>query len=708
MFRIEILTHGDFKEVDKESDTLSISVYAIISNSSDFMNALKESIDRVPDLIVMHPPFSEETASKALDLFRETGNSRIRKVLITTSQDQLDDWFGFEDGYRTVRVYEPLFKAVFNQFLKHLFEDRFEMNEALIYSVMSMLEHKSSDTPQKLVDAHRNRNIYGAHKMALISSKYPSSRHILWDDLVFELEKLIHLSIKEDSPNEFPFPAIIHPNLDEPLLKNTRRIFLADDEHYRGWSTVLPAILIGRTDLVFLISPVTLRDGSKKYQITKPGDNDFVPILVDNAYSMDIYPLIEKGFFVIKPSDNICEDIEIFLKRTNLNETQRALFPFDLILLDFRLHDEHSGVPVKEVSGHRAAKWLHAQDPSVPIIVVSASDKVWTLLSMRSEGAWDYYLKPGASDQSSIEFTRLEIDRLYRTLKAADKYITWARSIHAIGEWCSLNSGVTSTEEKNTPGSEIRQVIYVVSQTVTSLSRFALDLEEEEGQPTSPVKLAFQMLAMTWESIVSGFDSPSQYLKQLNSQSGFTENTSDLVGFSALSLIARAYRNLQSHNNLHCKYGISFETHLTLWSLALALITLKDSEDIVLQVWDSCKPEMDASKLKSDSIEAVKHYLQSDINGYSRKETENMLAKLNEQDLSLDEMLSGMSHALLGNRITTILDLLIQTTIVCTNEWFQSKRRKKAEHGYGNIYEFACLQFCSVAQRIAKNISDRS
>ena len=71
-----------------------------------------------------------------------------------------------------------------------------------------------------------------------------------------------------------------------------------------------------------------------------------------------------------------------------------CLIPFRFLLLDYRLHREDPNRHPDRVSGYRLLKAVRRSDPSLPVIVVTASTRSWTMTALKEEGIWLYYLKP--------------------------------------------------------------------------------------------------------------------------------------------------------------------------------------------------------------------------------------------------------------------------------------------------------------------------
>jgi len=135
----------------------------------------------------------------------------------------------------------------------------------------------------------------------------------------------------------------------EPLWVNSRILFI-DDQHERGWSTLLAHIIHGDST----------RLTRKKY---------FHNLLDEECID-------EVGFFTAAKWDESRSIRDSIKKNTSIQKKFGSNFPFDIVFLDYRLFDleEKADLP-ENMSGARLAREIREYDPSVPIIGVSASVK---------------------------------------------------------------------------------------------------------------------------------------------------------------------------------------------------------------------------------------------------------------------------------------------------------------------------------------------
>ena len=147
------------------------------------------------------------------------------------------------------------------------------------------------------------------------------------------------------------------------------RILLIDDEHKRGWSTVLGTLLFGQHDLIFDLAqnpqaPAENRNGL--FAIDEVGD---VLETEDLSYLWEVLD--------IDPEDG-----------------QIRSLPFDAVFCDYRAKGEDPGLSPNLVSGTRIIRKIQEIDPSIPIIVITASENFKTFRQLFLYGILSYYVKP--------------------------------------------------------------------------------------------------------------------------------------------------------------------------------------------------------------------------------------------------------------------------------------------------------------------------
>ena len=346
-------------------------------------------------------------------------------------------------------------------------------------------------------------------------------------------------------------PIMSITDLSKGITPPLGRVLMIDDEHQRGWSTVFAALIFGRTDKVYKVAPLPRENSNvQEFLISHwEGGIDQRDAVVRSA--SELTQDFQEGLFAISEIGMEGDFVKAFLQRRQIGKYQRELVPFDVVLLDYRLHAEGREIPPNEVSGYKLSSLIHHLDPSLPIIVVSASDKVWTLLSMRNVGAWDYYLKPGVSSGNSTDdkYSSQDLKKLIKRLEQTAKY-PWARVVSALNEWIQavqfklekddparkmFKSSDRSMRAKNWRKRRITAstVLKYIAESLNEYSRLGL-MESTDGVVENrPVRYNQYLISVAWESIKYTYRGIDQ---------------SDTMRY--FDSISRAYRNMIAHDTL--------------------------------------------------------------------------------------------------------------------------------------------------------------
>ena len=102
----------------------------------------------------------------------------------------------------------------------------------------------------------------------------------------------------------------------------------------------------------------------------------------DKAHGLMLETLLKKWQFKISRAENGLEAVE------KIKET-----PFDCVLMDIRMPD---------MDGITALKFIHAYNPAIPIIMMTAFSDIENAVECVKSGAYDYLTKP-------LDFDRLKI-----------------------------------------------------------------------------------------------------------------------------------------------------------------------------------------------------------------------------------------------------------------------------------------------------------
>lgn len=149
------------------------------------------------------------------------------------------------------------------------------------------------------------------------------------------------------------------------------KILQIDDEAESGWSQVFQHMIYGEEQ------PAHFRVISLNSQLAPNGGID---------------QKVEHIFSIIKS----------VISPSNGNQS----FDPDLILLDVRLipkYDEAQGDKIKEMSGAKLLQRIRQAYPGIPVIVTTASNKVWTYEEMTRLGADAYWIKEGLDEERTTE-----------------------------------------------------------------------------------------------------------------------------------------------------------------------------------------------------------------------------------------------------------------------------------------------------------------
>lgn len=570
-----------------------------------FEKQLDRVLSRGVDLLILHPP-SEAMLAPAMADLREKGSGSERIIFTTTYPSEVDDWkSGF--GGRCVRLPEGLFGSIAVDVINALaaqaesgsypslldillgtITDRARSSErpeskaieevsgmrngAMGGTMTSKPEQKASDDPHNI----RNREGPGAVLRLALNHYLPASA----EKLIGHLNDFLrdHRDLPEVQPSNVPI-AVISEEPDRGVKPPLGRVLLIDDEHRRGWSTAFGALAFGGTEHVYDVSPAP-RDASAAsgFRISRLAGSTMQEEAVVGS-AAELAQNFPRGLFALAETGEGEKYAIDFLQRKKTGRLlQEEPIPFDAILLDFRLRAEGRETPPDEVSGLRLARKIREMDPSVPIVVVSASDKVWTLLGMRAEGTWDYFLKPGANPEAHgmDEYGISEIKRFLLCLSEAAQF-DWARSFSMLSEWLRLidrRLGKRDPELNSISGDmNCQRFFQDILEAFTKSSDIINEGPELWGdrQPfMRKIELTRFILAMCQEGI-----------KNHLSKTGLSGTIcrEDPLHYSACARLARSYRNLLAHKPLNRPLPVLPPvSHLQLQIFSIASLISRDPE----------------------------------------------------------------------------------------------------------------------------------
>jgi len=133
-------------------------------------------------------------------------------------------------------------------------------------------------------------------------------------------------------------------------------------------------------------------------------------LLIDDEATFGWKEVIEKVFFYgtsIDKADNKSDAIDAINNKK-----------YDLIFLDIRFGEsDHKEIDIHKMTGYQILtrelrSSFKALNFSTPVIVFTASNKVWNIIEMIEAGADDYYIKEHPDTASDFEFSRSNFIRL--------------------------------------------------------------------------------------------------------------------------------------------------------------------------------------------------------------------------------------------------------------------------------------------------------
>lgn len=104
---------------------------------------------------------------------------------------------------------------------------------------------------------------------------------------------------------------------------------------------------------------------------------------------------------------------------TKLDESERGDQPINLILLDLRLKNEKGKLSIDKISGFLVLEELKKHRPDIPIIIITASNKLQTNKALENVGIWGIWTKEGQDNGVSNVGLRQSLLSLLRLVKKA-------------------------------------------------------------------------------------------------------------------------------------------------------------------------------------------------------------------------------------------------------------------------------------------------
>lgn len=141
-------------------------------------------------------------------------------------------------------------------------------------------------------------------------------------------------------------------------------------------------------------------------------------LIDDNAKNgwEDIFSEITKSEIkAIIPAKEYEAHIEILYKKEVKDEIDE--FKPDLIMLDLRLFDEtERSIDITELSGSKLLEFIRRDFLGIPILITTASNKIWTYQSLIKLGADAYWIKEGFDEQREAKDSAKNYCQLVRLI----------------------------------------------------------------------------------------------------------------------------------------------------------------------------------------------------------------------------------------------------------------------------------------------------
>jgi CheY-like chemotaxis protein len=178
-------------------------------------------------------------------------------------------------------------------------------------------------------------------------------------------------------------------------------------------------------------------------------------LLIDDEATFGWKEVVEKVFFggdLIEIADNKSDAIEKIKSKK-----------YDLIFLDIRFSElDHKEIDIHKMTGYNILtkeirSSLNALNFSTPVLIFTASNKVWNINKMIDAGADDYYIKEHPDTAADFEFSRSNFIRLKGTNKnqgVIGKLLELGKKRNLINEKINeivdyLNSNINNENIKN-------------------------------------------------------------------------------------------------------------------------------------------------------------------------------------------------------------------------------------------------------------------
>jgi len=142
--------------------------------------------------------------------------------------------------------------------------------------------------------------------------------------------------------------------------------------------------------------------------------------------------------------------------------------PYDLILLDLNFEGDSPKTRIETRGGYRLLRQIHMKDPSVPVVMFTASEQARNLVGLERWGILGYFSKAFRSDD--VDIAGAELDRFREAVVSAmrKRYLreVW-KNILRVKERLTLDRSIDSSIEYF-----LRNIYYELSVRLTDIQRW--------------------------------------------------------------------------------------------------------------------------------------------------------------------------------------------------------------------------------------------
>ena len=247
-----------------------------------------------------------------------------------------------------------------------------------IHEVSQEMKKIHLPVPQNYEDSHSIANEWAIYRWAVATNSEDSGIDLVKDTIKSNLyfKHLTTVSLPGD------IEAINHQKLlfedqlaiiNKELIGNTEiNILYVDDDADKGWSEIMTNII---------------------YDINHIRNFDYIGEELKSLSHDEIINLIVNK-----------------VKERKIN----------ILLLDFRLHrEDHNSEDIEKITSVQILKKVKEYNPGIQVIIFSATNKVWNLLTLQKFGADGFVIKEGVDNSKDPTFTARSIENFISSMSMA-------------------------------------------------------------------------------------------------------------------------------------------------------------------------------------------------------------------------------------------------------------------------------------------------